>query len=578
MKVASKILKIGAFGAIALCLTPNFVLGQGGRKKVDFRGLGRAYYFNNKLEVPDSGDTVTAPRNNYGTTLVDLGVNVFPNENTEILGVFRISNELGGYWGGGVEFGVRQLTLKGVAADRFRYKVGDIDLKLTDYTLFNNFEDGDVNEADVFDIQRDVVDYEQFYIDNYWRMQGAQLEFGVKGNDLITDVNFNGFLTRQRASDFNTNPEQLLGGGSIQFVNQNIGFLQYNNTSIFDVTQTTGDSARYGNYVHSVSWGLEKDKKDKRFGLKGESGFSKTSYFGFVDPNRPADFDDGFMEVNGYFDLKEKNLSISAGFMDVGPDFRSPGAQSKRMDYSKTGELYSVITNEAILRPVSAFDYLSLASTNNRNISRELPEYLVWFNNSMPFGKATPNRRGFYLEATKTDSAKTGDVGLQAYMLNEIRGEGTMQKRNFLLLQFTGNLFVNKLIGWKRDVKLTSGLRMENTTRGGQSYETIDMSNLLVDLGANVEFQDDLDLLLGYKLISGVGNEFIDDRDQFNTLRNIAPTTFSVGDGIASIGARYRFTDKVHLSAVYQKYAHANLNSDLLFGINQFYILYNMEF
>ena len=61
--------------------------------------------------------------------------------------MFRIRNELGGFWGGGVSFNVRQLTLKGVAGNKVKYEVGDIDLKMTPYTLFNNLEEGVIKEC-----------------------------------------------------------------------------------------------------------------------------------------------------------------------------------------------------------------------------------------------------------------------------------------------------------------------------------------------------------------------------------------------------------------------------------------------
>ena len=81
-------------------------------------------------------------------------IRIFPNEQTEVIGIFRIRNELGGFWGGGVTFNVRQLTLKGVANNSIRYEVGDIDLKMTPYTLFNNREEGVINESDAFKIRR----------------------------------------------------------------------------------------------------------------------------------------------------------------------------------------------------------------------------------------------------------------------------------------------------------------------------------------------------------------------------------------------------------------------------------------
>jgi hypothetical protein len=44
-------------------------------------------------------------------------------------------------------------------------------------------------------------------------------------------------------------------------------------------------------------------------------------------------------------------------------------------------------------------------------------------------------------------------------------------------------------------------------------------------------------------------------------------------------GIRYRFTEKIYLSALYQNYKNENLlSADLSYAINQFLIIYNMKF
>ena len=60
------------------------------------------------------------------------------------------------FGGGGVSFNVRQLTLKGVAGNKIRYELGDIDLSASPYTLFNNHEEGAVSENSIFSTRRDV--------------------------------------------------------------------------------------------------------------------------------------------------------------------------------------------------------------------------------------------------------------------------------------------------------------------------------------------------------------------------------------------------------------------------------------
>ena len=98
-----------------------------------------------------------------GYALIDLGVNILPNKNTEILGMIRIKNQLGGFYGAGVTFDVRQLYVKGIISNVVRYQLGDINYKLTPFTFYNNDYDDLMQHPQVFNIQKDIVNYETFY-------------------------------------------------------------------------------------------------------------------------------------------------------------------------------------------------------------------------------------------------------------------------------------------------------------------------------------------------------------------------------------------------------------------------------
>jgi len=101
---------------LLLILASNILIGQ--QKKFQINGAARAYLFSNKLDIDESIDTISTRKANYGHTLLDMGISLFPNKNTEVISMLRIRNELGGFWGGGVSFNVRQLTLKGVAGNK----------------------------------------------------------------------------------------------------------------------------------------------------------------------------------------------------------------------------------------------------------------------------------------------------------------------------------------------------------------------------------------------------------------------------------------------------------------------------
>ena len=101
-----------------LVCSSGFAFSQNG-KKVQFVGGARS--LNTLAEL----DSASIPKRSGGYALLDLGIKINPNSNTEVMGMFRINNEYGGFWGGGVNFDVRQLYVRGVANDIFRYHLSN---------------------------------------------------------------------------------------------------------------------------------------------------------------------------------------------------------------------------------------------------------------------------------------------------------------------------------------------------------------------------------------------------------------------------------------------------------------------
>ena len=98
--------------ALVAVLFVNVTRAQTG-PKVRFTGGARSIISNAGIQVNDTiPDKTTAKKAVGGYALVDLGFNIIPNKNTEILGMIRINNKYGGFYGAGVAFDVRQLGLK----------------------------------------------------------------------------------------------------------------------------------------------------------------------------------------------------------------------------------------------------------------------------------------------------------------------------------------------------------------------------------------------------------------------------------------------------------------------------------
>ncbi len=562
-----------------LCLVALSSLAQ--QKKFQVNGDARGYLFAKKLEIDPALDSITPKSANYGHTLIDLGFSIYPNENTEIISSFRIRNELGGFWGGGVSFNVRQLTLRGVAGGIVKYDLGDIDLKMTPYTLWNTHEEGTVNEAEVFSLRRQVVHYDMFYMpNNTWRMQGAQAKFGLKFNKVFEGIDFSGFITRQRPTDGISIPERLYGGGTVTLrQSKNLSFA-VNNINLFDLTATINDSIRYTNNITTFSGNYLAPLNDNiKLGVKAEGGTSNVQYRNYANPQAPAQQDDWFYDAALQTQFTKQNIHVSLGYKDVGADFFSPGAQTKRVDFSRFPGVYQQFTNAAIGRAINITDIINHNAAYSYKISDRLMAYNVAYDNITPYGLATPNRAGIYLNAEREDSVKFTRSFVNIARYQETRGMGTNQKKSFLSLAGGTNIAINDFFKWKRKIVVNLGVRHDITQRGGESYETINFNSNLVDLGLSFNIIDKLDFLVGWKHFQAKGNEFITERNAFNVVNDFRPVDIDFTETTTALGLRYKFSEKNQLLINVQQH-NINFRNNLgtNYGINQFNILYTLTF
>ena len=121
---------------LALILIANLSWAQ--NKKIWVSGAARAVMYGDEYSTDAENDTTTPRKLQSGHALVDLGVNIQPNDQILVQGMVRIRNDYGGFWGSGVTFDVRQLYIKGILGGFLKYQLGDINYKLTNYTFQNN--------------------------------------------------------------------------------------------------------------------------------------------------------------------------------------------------------------------------------------------------------------------------------------------------------------------------------------------------------------------------------------------------------------------------------------------------------
>ena len=151
-----------------LGLVPVLSSGQVSQK-VWYDGNSRAMFYRDALsgDLKDI-DTTSTRSEGEGYTAIDLGMHFTPNDEIEIFSEIRIKNDFGYMWGSGAYVDLRRLSVKGVLNDRISFNLGDMYLRQTAFTLNNFDQELSKYEPSVFQAYRDLIHYENFYLDNYW--------------------------------------------------------------------------------------------------------------------------------------------------------------------------------------------------------------------------------------------------------------------------------------------------------------------------------------------------------------------------------------------------------------------------
>lgn len=545
-------------------------------RKVTFIGGARSVMNNNQLIVTDTAgiDTATAKRNTAGYALIDMGINIKPNKNTEIMGMFRIRNGFGGFWGSAVTFDVRQLYMKGVVANALRYQLGDLNLKQTPFTLYNHHADAIDSLPDVFNMQRNIVNYEKFYMNNTWRMQGANVDFGLSFKKIIKEINFTGFTTRVNATNFSTVPERLMSGAVVEIVKNEKFKVAYNTNNVYDVKGTIRDSNTFHNNINSIDATFTTKIKTLPLKINGEIG--RSNYHYSADTTAP-NLKDYFAHATATLEIPKYHLAATLGYLNVGPEYRSIGAQSKDVNYTALPLYFDRYTNAQSVRPLGLLDVVTNENIYNRTISSKLMLENNLFNNAMPFGIATFNRLGMYGQVRYK---KHIDAVVSYHNLNEIKGQGTLALRNFAITKANVKIPVNHYMKTKKKLDVQLGTQLQNVTRTSTvAVEDVDFTNTQVTAGITYELFKDFDVLGGYIMQNTKGTDFITERNGFSEVIYFNQKKYDLQQGLTAFGVRYNFTPKIYLTGFYQQ---ASFNDASLqqasFKNNQFNIIYNMLF
>jgi hypothetical protein len=566
------------FGIVAFVATQLVSAQEKDLRKVVFTGAARGLYYGDKIGQ-DVEDSITIPRMNSGHTLVDLGMNIRPNRNTEIQGMVRVRNDYGGFWGSGVSFDVRQLYIKGVAGGVVRYQLGDINYKLSPYTLSNTQQEIITQGPVVFQQQTRLMNYDNFYAaDSSWRQQGAAAEFGLQFAKFVKELQFHTVATRVRTTDFGSINDRLFAGYNINLVQSNLLEVGVNHVTLFDIEGTSHNLSTFHNPVTTGTLLLKRDVANWKMKVNVEAGTSKTYYEKFEGSpeTKGKIFDAKWLGVN-----TSKGLSVEAGWKYVSSDFRSPGAQTKRVNYNYQPSSFGRITNDQVVRNLTAFDLMRESNAYNRQLSSNLMLIQPKYDNITPYGTATPNRQGLTVNAKYVYPAQLFDVVATQLLLHETRGEGTLLPRKFRRSEIKATGHLSKIFGNKEKLfDVTLRFRNDRTSREAEeNVRAVDLSTQIFSVGVEYEFWENWDVMLGLQQIKFNGFDYTAVRNNFSEIYNFKEYQTDGNEFMEALGVRYRFSDKSSLSVNLSNFKNIDaFDTTQKYNIRQFMLLYQMNF
>lgn len=539
---------------------------------VKLHGVGRFVLTDNRLNGNILTDDNTTTRKGLsGYNLADLNFLVHRGDEFHADIVFRTRQPWGDFWGENSEFKFRQLRATGVIHN-IAYEVGDVDIEMSPYTVHNFDELYNDFEAAPFALRRDISEYENFISGNVWRLQGVQLGSSLKLPKLADQVDVKLFGVRTNITDDQLAADRVLVGGSGELIKKKKWSLAGRYVGYLDIPLEE-HSVRYTNNVLTTSLRYKLIDGDKKLTFEGESGLSNYK-FEQASSDTTVGYQDYFFDAG--LKGEAKNLTVKLSYKDVGPVFSSPGAQTRRININSTPTLFGQVYDNSVDRSMILYDRFTQEQVYNRTISTVLLDYNPIYNNAEPYGDATPNRRGLTL-SLENDKKQTVYFSGKVKYLSEIIGEGTVEKRKFLLAQGGARVKGGRILQLTHDLDLTAGVKYEKVTRG--PVTTIDFNTLLIDAGVSYELSDAFVLMYGVKMIFAEGREFLAVRNEFNLFDEFTEVSIKSNQVIHAIGLKFITSKSSNFNVIYN---HAKFENDLLnasnYSIGQLYTNFNLIF
>jgi hypothetical protein len=554
-------------------LSPILVQSQV-KSKLWYDGNSRVIFNRDALEgtIKDI-DTVSTRSNGGGSTVLDLGFHFTPVDDIEIFSEIRLKNDFGGMWGNKSVVELRRLSAKGIVNNKIAFSIGDIYLKQTKFTLYNYEQELSQYEPSVFNFYRDYVNYENYYQSNYHRLQGLQTNFSFNMYNFIEQLDFDAFTARVRGVEWLGKPELLMLGGSAMVRLSNKINLGSHYVNTFEVLSSSNGTVAYYNPVLNTQISYSGSVNDNPYKMLLEGGFSKRGWDG--DSLAP-EVKGNFMQASLH--SKRINGELDLGFRYVDSDFRSMGAQTRRIQYNNSTTTYPYYSNNYTQRKVSLLDVMSDPNVYNKNLSTSLMSYNPMYSSVTPYGDATPNRIGFTAKISNINITDFFSTNIQTQYFSEVIGQGTTQKRMLNKSALQSMLLLNKLLSTKKSLILEGSMNLETVNRAGEDFEKIDFTSILYSGSISYELIKNFKIIAGAKVFYAEGNEFIADRDKYDQINDYSNHIYDSKETILIAGLQHHFTEDIYFTMQYNQFNVLDkTNTYDEFSLGRLIFMFNMN-
>lgn len=509
-------------------------------QKIQFFGLGRAVVSNERLDGKiTEGDTVNPVRSMGGYTLLDMGVRFHPFHYLKGHAIVRVKNQFGIFWGEGTSLSVRQFRFDGVASKVIRYEIGDIDIKMSPFTLFVPDIYPEENLPEIFKIRRRIQEYENFITDHQRRLQGLTFFSVLKYDREYHIFRLRALLARNQPDQL-PGENRLLAGSTVTYNFKEALTMKLNVLYNFQLQQTK-ISNELNNFTGTVQY-FYTNPVSRRviIMLEGESGLSD---------HRIVHSNDSLKVSAGYFTTNECRINVNdlvvlaASYHHVSPFFYSPGAQTPLYNFYQTPSTFPFYSALYLQRSQLLFDHFTQEDIYDRSIRSNLWPYFPNYNNVFPYGISTPNRSGIFIKGKLKDKSNAAELGAEYFTGQEVKGEQVNEKRTFRMLTVLSGLEISKLSNWNKKLKIGGSFRSQLTERKGiKDTSQIYLQTRLLTLGIEVEPLKNFFLLAGFSFNNSIGNEFIPFRDITNRVYQYTVFKSDQEEQLISSGIQYKFS------------------------------------